>query len=108
MEGFPEQTIIALYFLGHIRVALNDIRSKLNSALGFDLIFRSAPGDLVEWCIGAILLDTGYNLNHVWKTMLSFLDPIINFSGLQFNPMRELQEFCQSHNTELEFASSKG
>ncbi|XP_063950515.1 dicer-like protein 4 isoform X1 [Daucus carota subsp. sativus] len=66
-----------------------------------------ALGDLVESCIGAILLDTGFNLNHVWKTMLSFLDPVINFSGLQLNPIRELQELSQSYNMELEFASSK-
>lgn len=61
----------------------------------------------MESCIGAILLDTGFNLNHVWKIMLSFLDPVINFSGLQLNPIRELQELCQSHNMELDFASSK-
>ncbi|KAL8145327.1 dicer-like protein 4 isoform X2 [Apium graveolens] len=66
-----------------------------------------ALGDLVESCIGAVLLDTGFNLNHVWKIMLSFLDPVINFSGLQLSPIRELQELCQSHNLELEFASSK-
>lgn len=39
--------------------------------------------------------------------MLAFLDPVINFSGLQLNPIRELQELCQSNNMELEFASSK-
>ncbi|XP_017241588.1 dicer-like protein 4 isoform X3 [Daucus carota subsp. sativus] len=66
-----------------------------------------ALGDIVESCIGAILLDTGFNLNHVWKTMLSFLDPVIHFSGLQLNPIRELQELSQSYNMELKFASSK-
>ena len=69
--------------------------------------FVQALGDIVESCIGAILLDTGFNLNHVWKTMLSFLDPVIHFSGLQLNPIRELQELSQSYNMELKFASSK-
>ncbi|KAK1378826.1 Dicer-like protein 4 [Heracleum sosnowskyi] len=66
-----------------------------------------ALGDIVESCTGAILVDTGFNLNHVWKIMLSFLDPVINFTRLQLNPIRELQELCQSHNMELEFASSR-
>ncbi|KAL8135966.1 hypothetical protein AgCh_010546 [Apium graveolens] len=66
-----------------------------------------ALGDLVQSCIDAILLDTGFSLNHVWKTTLTFLDPVINFSGLQLNPIRELHELCQAHNKDLEFASSE-
>nr|DAD45156.1 TPA_asm: hypothetical protein HUJ06_003386 [Nelumbo nucifera] len=63
-------------------------------------------GDLVESCVGAILLDTGLNLKNVWKIMLLFLDPIMSFSSLQLNPVRELQEFCQSHNWKLKFQYS--
>ncbi|KAK9269302.1 hypothetical protein L1049_001073 [Liquidambar formosana] len=66
-----------------------------------------ALGDLVESCMGAILLDTGFNLNCVWKIMLSFLDPIMSFSSLQLSPIRELQELCQSHNWVLESPTSK-
>ncbi|KAL0345690.1 UNVERIFIED_CONTAM: Dicer-like protein 4 [Sesamum radiatum] len=51
-----------------------------------------ALGDLVESCMGAVFLDTGFDLNHVWKIMLSLLDPIISFSKLQMNPLRELHE----------------
>ncbi|KAI4335598.1 hypothetical protein L6164_014232 [Bauhinia variegata] len=66
-----------------------------------------ALGDLVESCIGAILLDSGFNLNSVWKIMTSFLDPIMKFSCLQLSPVRDLQELCQSHNLELKFLTSK-
>ncbi|KAL3623963.1 endoribonuclease Dicer [Castilleja foliolosa] len=66
-----------------------------------------ALGDLVESCMGAIFLDTGFDLKHLWKIMLSFLDPIISFSNLQFNPLRELHELCQSYNWELQFSSLK-
>ncbi|KAL0427693.1 UNVERIFIED_CONTAM: Dicer-like protein 4 [Sesamum latifolium] len=59
-----------------------------------------ALGDLVESCMGAVFLDTGFDLNHVWKIMLSLLDPIISFSKLQMNPLRELHELCQSYNWE--------
>ncbi|XP_030546666.1 dicer-like protein 4 [Rhodamnia argentea] len=66
-----------------------------------------ALGDLVESCVGAILLDTGFDLNCVWKIMLSFLDPIMSFSNFQLNPKRELQELCQSRNLTVHFSVSK-
>ncbi|GMP35537.1 hypothetical protein CsSME_00007933 [Camellia sinensis var. sinensis] len=40
-----------------------------------------ALGDLVESCVGAILLDTGFDLNRVWKIVLSFMDPVMSFSN---------------------------
>lgn len=64
-------------------------------------------GDLVESSVGAILLDTGFDLNHIWKIMLSFLNPISSFSNLQINPVRELKELCQSHNWDFEVPASK-
>ncbi|XP_024979353.1 dicer-like protein 4 isoform X2 [Cynara cardunculus var. scolymus] len=66
-----------------------------------------ALGDLVESCVGAILLDSGFNLEVVWKIMISFLDPVMKFSALQLNPIRELQELCQFYNWELTFPSVK-
>ncbi|XP_019453233.1 PREDICTED: dicer-like protein 4 isoform X2 [Lupinus angustifolius] len=67
-----------------------------------------ALGDLVESCVGAILLDSGFNLNKVWDVMTSFLDPIMKFSStLQLSPVRDLQELCQSHNLDLEFQTTK-
>lgn len=62
---------------------------------------------MVESCVGAILLDTGFDLNSVWKIMLSFLDPIMSFSNFQLNPKRELQELCQSRNLILNCSVSK-
>ncbi|KAK4265332.1 hypothetical protein QN277_026397 [Acacia crassicarpa] len=61
-----------------------------------------ALGDLVESCVGAVLLDSGLNLDTVWKTMTSFLEPIMkSSSGLQLSPIRDLQELCQSHGLDL-------
>ena len=70
-------------------------------------LLPQALGDLVESCVGAILLDTGFNLNLVWKIMLSFLDPIMRFSSFQLSPIRELQELCQSYNLDLKTVPSK-
>ncbi|GAA0157583.1 hypothetical protein LIER_14823 [Lithospermum erythrorhizon] len=66
-----------------------------------------ALGDLVESCMGAILLDSGFDLNYVWNIMLSLLDPVMSFSKLPPNPLRELQELCQSLDRLLEFSSEK-
>lgn len=71
---------------------------------------RTCPkvlGDLVESCMGALLLDTGFNLNRLWEIMLSLLDPVVNTSKMQFNPLRELRELCQSHNWDLQFSKLK-
>lgn len=39
--------------------------------------------------------------------MLFLLDPIISISKLQCNPLREINELCQSYNWDLQFSSSK-
>lgn len=54
--------------------------------------------------MGALFLDTGFNLNYLWKIMLSLLDPIVNTSKMQFNPLRELRELCESYNWDLQFS----
>lgn len=57
--------------------------------------------------MGAILLDSGFDLNCTWKIMLSFLKPIMSFSSFQLSPIRDLQELCQSHNWDLKFSPTK-
>lgn len=57
--------------------------------------------------MGAILLDTGFDLNRVWSIMLSFLDPIMRFSSLQLSPIRDLRELCQSKNWDLQLPATK-
>lgn len=66
-----------------------------------------ALGDLVESCMGAILLDTGFDLNRAWQIILSFLKPVMSFTRLQLNPTRELYELCQSFGWNLKFLPSK-
>ncbi|XP_073000978.1 endoribonuclease Dicer homolog 4-like isoform X2 [Typha latifolia] len=58
-------------------------------------------GDIVESCFGAVLLDTGFDLNRVWSLMLLLLGPALNFSSFQVNPVRELRELCQSYDLKL-------
>ncbi|WCJ29844.1 dicer-like 4 [Euphorbia peplus] len=60
-------------------------------------------GDLVESCLGATLLDTGFNLNYIWKLMISFLGPLLNSPNVPLSPFRELRELCQSRNWNLQY-----
>ncbi|KAM7508303.1 hypothetical protein LguiA_018756 [Lonicera macranthoides] len=64
-------------------------------------------GDLVESCVGAILLDTGFDLRRVWEIALSFFDRILSFSRMQINPTRELRELCQTNSLVLKFTALK-
>lgn len=70
-------------------------------------IHFQALGDVVESSVGAILLDTGFDLNVVWSTMLSFLDPIAGLSSLQLSAIRDLRELCQSRNWDLQLPATK-
>ncbi|XBJ03091.1 hypothetical protein VPH35_022331 [Triticum aestivum] len=58
-------------------------------------------GDIVESCVAAVLLDSGFNLNYVWTLVLMLLKPVLSFSDMHMNPMREIRELCQSHELEL-------
>ncbi|KAL3535967.1 hypothetical protein ACH5RR_004428, partial [Cinchona calisaya] len=66
-----------------------------------------ALGDLVESCMGAILLDTGFDLKCVWNVMLSLLSPTMNSFKLWVNPVRDLRELCQCHNMDLKCSASR-
>lgn len=57
--------------------------------------------------MGALFLDTGFDLNYLWKIMLSLLDPVVNTSKMQFNSLRELRELRQSYNWDLQFSKLK-
>ncbi|XP_047307514.1 dicer-like protein 4 [Impatiens glandulifera] len=66
-----------------------------------------ALGDLVESCIGAILLDTGFDLNCVWKILLNLMEPVTSCTKVQFNQLREFVELCQFHHWDLQFSEVK-
>ncbi|KAK1323005.1 hypothetical protein QJS10_CPA02g01233 [Acorus calamus] len=74
------------------------------STSGKDLEVPKCPkvlGDIIESSIGAILLDTGFDLAYVWKIVLNLLNPVFSFPSMQLSPVRELRELCQFCNFEL-------
>ncbi|XP_074579672.1 endoribonuclease Dicer homolog 4 isoform X2 [Curcuma longa] len=52
-------------------------------------------GDIVESCVGAVLLDTGFNLKIAWDLMRNLLKSALDFSSFQINPTKDLRELCQ-------------
>uniref|UniRef100_A0A7N0VGH0 RNase III domain-containing protein n=1 Tax=Kalanchoe fedtschenkoi TaxID=63787 RepID=A0A7N0VGH0_KALFE len=69
--------------------------------------FPKVLGDLMESCIGAVYLDTGFDLKYVWRMMHSLLEPVMRFSSFQISPVRELKELCQCHKWKVEFNTTK-
>lgn len=55
-----------------------------------------ALGDLVESIAGALLIDTKFNLDDVWRIFKPLLSPIATPEKLELPPLRELVELCDS------------
>ncbi|XP_058069603.1 endoribonuclease Dicer homolog 3a [Magnolia sinica] len=51
-------------------------------------------GDIVESIAGAILIDTGLDLEKVWEIFEPLLSPIVTPDKLELPPLRELIELC--------------
>ncbi|XP_020528007.1 endoribonuclease Dicer homolog 3a isoform X1 [Amborella trichopoda] len=53
-------------------------------------------GDLLESIAGAILIDSGFNLETVWRLLEPILSPFVTPCNLPLPPVRELYELCDS------------
>jgi endoribonuclease Dicer len=60
------------------------------------LSFLQALGDLIESIAGALLIDTKFNLDGVWRIFKPLLSPIVTPEKLELPPLRELVELCDS------------
>uniref|UniRef100_A0A2P2JM52 Endoribonuclease Dicer homolog 2 n=1 Tax=Rhizophora mucronata TaxID=61149 RepID=A0A2P2JM52_RHIMU len=68
-------------------------------------------GDVIESLAGAILVDSGYNKEAVFKSIMPLLEPLITPETVRFHPVRELNELCQKQNFERKrhiFSSENG
>jgi len=64
-------------------------------------------GDLIESIAGAILVDTAFDLECLWRIMKPILSPIITPETLVLHPLRELQELCCQHGYSLKWKFNK-
>ncbi|KAG2547662.1 hypothetical protein PVAP13_9KG468200 [Panicum virgatum] len=53
-------------------------------------------GDVIESIAGAIYVDSKCNKEIVWRSMKRLLEPLATPGTLEMDPVKELQEFCNS------------
>ncbi|KAK7246161.1 hypothetical protein RIF29_41021 [Crotalaria pallida] len=89
----------------HIINTLNTFNEHASSStFGWEseTSFPKVLGDIIESLAGAILVDSDYNKEVVWKSIRPLLEPLITPETLKLHPVRELTELCQregySHN----------
>ncbi|KAG2395488.1 Endoribonuclease Dicer-like protein [Vigna angularis] len=96
----------------HIAVTLVNF-DKLSSAstfgYGSETSLPKVLGDIIESLAGAILVDSGYNMEVVWQSIKPLLEPLVTPETLRLHPVRELNELCQkrSYNIIQEDVSRK-
>ncbi|KAF1002409.1 endoribonuclease Dicer homolog 2-like isoform X2 [Apium graveolens] len=61
-------------------------------------------GDVIESIAGAILVDSGYRKDIVFRSIRPLLDPMVSPRTLKLQPVRELHQLCQKENYVLKKA----
>ncbi|XP_057430134.1 endoribonuclease Dicer homolog 2-like [Lotus japonicus] len=90
----------------HINEALG-VFYKLSSSstFGWDIDietpFPKVLGDIIESLAGAILVDSGYNKEVVWRSIRPLLEPLVTPETFKLHPAAELHILCQRRNYTL-------
>ncbi|KAI9117838.1 hypothetical protein K1719_011253 [Acacia pycnantha] len=64
--------------------------------------FPKVLGDIIESLAGAIMVDSRFNKDIVFKSIMPLLEPLITLETTQIHPVCELQEVCQKQYYKLE------
>ncbi|KAL5723260.1 hypothetical protein ACHQM5_006678 [Ranunculus cassubicifolius] len=59
-------------------------------------------GDIIESLAGAILIDSGYDKDTVWKCIRPILEPLATLDSMKIQPIVELENLCRSKGYESE------
>ncbi|GAA0158861.1 hypothetical protein LIER_15782 [Lithospermum erythrorhizon] len=75
-------------------------QSSMNSTFGWDSEFTlpKVLGDVIESIAGAILVDSKYDTELVFRCMRPLLEPLVTPETVKLHPVRELNELCQKEN----------
>ncbi|GFZ06041.1 dicer-like 2 [Actinidia rufa] len=76
---------------------------SLSSTFGWESeeTFPKVLADIIESLAGAILVDSGYNKETVFKSIRPLLEPLITPETLKLHPVRELTILCQKEHYTL-------
>ncbi|XP_011623569.2 endoribonuclease Dicer homolog 2 isoform X1 [Amborella trichopoda] len=75
-----------------------------------DTEFPKVLGDVIESIAGAILVDSGFNKEVVWRSIRPILEPLVTLETVKIEPVRELEELCskRSYKKEKSFSVADG
>ncbi|XP_028758758.1 endoribonuclease Dicer homolog 2-like [Neltuma alba] len=84
--------------------ATNSFEESSEPTFGWDTetYFPKVLADIIESLAGAILVDSGFNKEIVFKSIMPLLQPLVTPETLPVQPVRELQELCQKQYYKLE------
>ncbi|KAI3783735.1 hypothetical protein L1987_42821 [Smallanthus sonchifolius] len=63
--------------------------------------FPKVLGDVIESLAGAILVDSGYDKDQVFKSIRPLLEPLVTPETLRLHPVKELHDLCQKNHYEI-------
>ncbi|KAK7246158.1 hypothetical protein RIF29_41018 [Crotalaria pallida] len=96
----------------HILNTVNTLELASSSSFGWEseTSFPKVLGDIIESLAGAILVDSGYDKEVVWKSIRPLLEPLITPETLKLHPVRELIELCQKegYNHNMKGSNNEG
>lgn len=55
-------------------------------------------GDIIESLAGAILVDSNYDKERVFRSIRPLLEPLVTPETVRLHPVRELSELCQKEH----------
>ncbi|KAI9117772.1 hypothetical protein K1719_011187 [Acacia pycnantha] len=64
--------------------------------------FPKVLGDIIESLAGAIMVDSGFKKEIVFRSIMPLLEPLITPDTVQIHPVRELQEYCSKQHFIME------
>ncbi|KAI3705990.1 hypothetical protein L1987_76242 [Smallanthus sonchifolius] len=75
----------------------------LESTFGWEseTSFPKVLGDVIESLAGAILVDSGYDKDQVFKSIRPLLEPLVTPETLRLHPVKELHDLCQKNHYEI-------
>ncbi|KAK1311298.1 hypothetical protein QJS10_CPA08g00507 [Acorus calamus] len=62
--------------------------------------------DVIESLAGAILVDSGFNKDVVWKSIRPLLEPLVSPDTIKYHPVRELGDICAKNSFRKTFTMS--
>ncbi|XP_073037868.1 endoribonuclease Dicer homolog 2-like [Primulina eburnea] len=114
-NDFYAQSAVKAGLYKHILYASQDLhRHIVNTIHNFERLscvstsgwesetsFPKVLGDVIESLAGAILVDSGYDMETVFQCLRPLLEPMITLDTLRLHPVRELTELCQNKHYKL-------